>query len=174
MAAGQDKEERINPGVLDAHQCDRMELAPSLTAAPYLPVSAPIWLPARVHPPQKNQMIGAPDMANIIRLQLALMKPKVSDIRIHVDTGGYATYAHRLHIPLMTNPGVNFDLCPFKDEAKTQQVGSRAGAAGREMGLLYLFGDPVCWYCGVCVFAECQLLGTADVCVLHFSQNAIE
>jgi hypothetical protein len=67
-------------------------------------------------------MIGKPDMGNIIRLQLALMKADVSDIRIHVDTGGYATYAHRLHIPLMTNDGVRFDLCPFKDAAKTQQV----------------------------------------------------
>jgi len=67
-------------------------------------------------------MVGKPDMKNIIRLQLALMRPHVSDIKIHVDTGGYATYAHRLHIPLMTNAGVRFDLCPFKDAAKTQQV----------------------------------------------------
>ena len=34
-------------------------------------------------------------MKNIIRAQLALMRANVSDIRIHVDTGGYATYGHR-------------------------------------------------------------------------------
>ncbi|KAI8468367.1 MAG: hypothetical protein J3K34DRAFT_459917 [Monoraphidium minutum] len=76
---------------------------------------------APVLEPLIEEMIGAPDMANIIRMQLALMRANNSDIRIHVDTGGYATYAHRLHIPLMTNPGVAFDLCPFKDDAKTQQ-----------------------------------------------------
>lgn len=70
-------------------------------------------------------MIGKPDMANIIRLQLALMRPNVSDIRIHVDTGGYATHAHRLHIPIMTNAGVSFDLCPFLDAEKTKQVRGR-------------------------------------------------
>jgi hypothetical protein len=75
-------------------------------------------------------MVGRPDMANIIRLQLALMRPNVSDIRIHVDTGGYATHAHRLHIPLMTNPGVNFDLCPFKDAARKHQVGAAGASAG--------------------------------------------
>lgn len=98
--------------------------------------ASPPLLPCTHPPPTRPipapQMIGAPDMANIIRLQLALMSPNVSDIRIHVDTGGYATHAHRLHIPLMTNPGVSFDLCPFLDDAKTQQVRPRVGASGRD------------------------------------------
>ncbi|GBF90355.1 green algal specific Aspartyl Asparaginyl beta-hydroxylase [Raphidocelis subcapitata] len=72
--------------------------------------------------PIVEEIIGKPDMKNIIRAQLALMRANVSDIRIHVDTGGYATYGHRLHIPLMTNDGVRFDLCPYKDAERTEQV----------------------------------------------------
>jgi hypothetical protein len=45
-------------------------------------------------------------MQHIIRLQLALMKPGVSDIKIHVDSGGYAIRGHRLHIPVFTHPEV--------------------------------------------------------------------
>lgn len=53
-------------------------------------------------------------MQHIIRLQLALMKPGVSDIKIHVDSGGYAIRGHRLHIPVFTHPEVSFDVCPHR------------------------------------------------------------
>jgi predicted nucleic acid-binding Zn finger protein len=52
------------------------------------------------------QIIGQRDMQHIIRLQLALMKPGVSDIKIHVDSGGYAIRGHRIHIPVFTHPEV--------------------------------------------------------------------
>lgn len=60
------------------------------------------------------QLIGGPDLDRIIRMQLALMKPGVSDIKIHVDTGGYAINGHRLHIPVFTHPDVSFDVCPHR------------------------------------------------------------
>jgi hypothetical protein len=60
------------------------------------------------------QIVGKKDMQHIIRLQLALMKPGVSDIKIHVDSGGYAIRGHRLHIPVFTHPEVSFDVCPHR------------------------------------------------------------
>jgi hypothetical protein len=53
-------------------------------------------------------------MQHIIRLQLALMKPGISDIKIHVDSGGYAIKGHRIHIPVFTHPEVTFDVCPHR------------------------------------------------------------
>lgn len=60
------------------------------------------------------QVLGKRDMQHIIRLQLALMKPGVSDIKIHVDSGGYAIRGHRLHIPVFTHSEVSFDVCPHR------------------------------------------------------------
>ena len=48
-------------------------------------------------------------------MQLALMKPGISDIKMHVDSGGYAIIGHRIHVPLYTNPAVRFMQCPFKE-----------------------------------------------------------
>jgi hypothetical protein len=53
-----------------------------------------------------SQILGKRDVQHIIRLQLALMKPGVSDIKIHVDSGGYAIKGHRIHIPIFTHPKV--------------------------------------------------------------------
>ncbi|WIA23830.1 hypothetical protein OEZ85_013493 [Tetradesmus obliquus] len=64
--------------------------------------------------PLLQEILGKRDMQHIIRLQLALMKPGVSDIKIHVDSGGYAIRGHRLHIPVFTHPEVSFDVCPHR------------------------------------------------------------
>eukprot|EP00775_Hariotina_reticulata_P005663 gene5663-5900_t len=64
--------------------------------------------------PLLEEVVGKKDMQHIIRLQLALMKPGVSDIKIHVDSGGYAIKGHRIHIPVFTHPEVHFDVCPHR------------------------------------------------------------
>ena len=55
------------------------------------------------------QVVGPGMLNNIVRLQLAYMPPTVSMIKIHRDMGGYATKAHRIHIPVFTNPKVTFE-----------------------------------------------------------------
>eukprot|EP00878_Enallax_costatus_P018172 GHUV01019120.1.p1 GENE.GHUV01019120.1~~GHUV01019120.1.p1 ORF type:complete len:249 (+),score=63.00 GHUV01019120.1:991-1737(+) len=61
-------------------------------------------------------------MQHIIRLQLALMKPGVSDIKIHVDSGGYAIRGHRIHIPVFTHPDVSFDVCPHRYQPDPEHI----------------------------------------------------
>lgn len=58
------------------------------------------------------QVLGAEDVNNIVRVQLALMAGGTSDIRMHQDSGGYAKWGHRIHIPLITHAGVKFEVCP--------------------------------------------------------------
>jgi hypothetical protein len=41
------------------------------------------------------------------------------------DTGGYAKSAHRIHVPLLTNPDVSFELCPG---SASYGVDTRSGA----------------------------------------------
>jgi hypothetical protein len=65
-------------------------------------------------------------------MQLALMKPNVSDIKIHVDAGGYAQRGHRIHVPLYTNEGVLFNQCPIKVGADGKKVQVRHRVTGRE------------------------------------------
>lgn len=48
----------------------------------------------------------------MVRLQLARMAPGTSDIKVHQDSGGYATHGHRIHVPLTTHPLVDFKVCP--------------------------------------------------------------
>ena len=55
------------------------------------------------------QVLGQADLANIIRLQLARMRPGVR-IKAHVDRGRWASQAHRIHIPLTAAPGVAFQV----------------------------------------------------------------
>jgi hypothetical protein len=42
-------------------------------------------------------------------MQFALMPPG-SNIRLHRDMGGYALKAHRIHIPLVTNKDIQFQV----------------------------------------------------------------
>lgn len=58
------------------------------------------------------QVLGPIDALNIVRIQLALMPPGSSDIKLHVDSGGYAKHGHRIHIPIITHPHVSLEVCP--------------------------------------------------------------
>jgi hypothetical protein len=73
----------------------------------------PLWQKQwrRVLEPLLAEILGPADLANIVRLQLARMRPGVSDIKRHVDSGGYAKHAHRVHVVLQTNKGVAFETC---------------------------------------------------------------
>lgn len=55
------------------------------------------------------QIIGPGNLNNIVRLQLAYMPPEISSIKVHRDMGGYALKAHRIHIPVFSNPKVTFE-----------------------------------------------------------------
>lgn len=87
------------------------------------------------------QILGKKDTQHIIRLQLALMKPGVSDIKIHVDSGGYAIRGHRLHIPIFTHPEVTFDVCPHRYEPDPTHVPA-AGEAQRILDIQECFKIP--------------------------------
>ncbi|KAF8065849.1 hypothetical protein HT031_002909 [Scenedesmus sp. PABB004] len=78
------------------------------------------------------RILGPADARNVVRLQLARMAPGLADIRLHVDSGGYATRGHRIHVPLETNPSVAFDLCPAGPPAAPRgATNASAGAAAR-------------------------------------------
>ncbi|GAX82340.1 hypothetical protein CEUSTIGMA_g9769.t1 [Chlamydomonas eustigma] len=62
-----------------------------------------------------NQVLGPGQLDKVVRMQFAYMPPEVSAIKVHRDTGGYATKAHRIHIPVLTNPQVTFEVCPVLD-----------------------------------------------------------
>jgi hypothetical protein len=49
------------------------------------------------------QLLGKEDVGNIMRLQFAEMAPN-SQIKRHIDTGGYAQLGHRIHIVIQSNP----------------------------------------------------------------------
>lgn len=65
---------------------------------------------ADVLEPILAEILGEDDTRNIIRLQLARMKPEV-EIKMHQDAGGYAGLAHRIHVPLFTHEDVSFHVC---------------------------------------------------------------
>jgi len=46
----------------------------------------------------------------ITRVQFALM-PRHSEIKPHVDSGGYSEDGHRIHFVIASNPGVSFNVC---------------------------------------------------------------
>lgn len=56
---------------------------------------------ACVCPPQ---VLGPGDLDKVMRLQLAFMPPH-SDIKRHMDSGGYAAVGHRIHVVVQSNPG---------------------------------------------------------------------
>lgn len=50
------------------------------------------------------------DVQNIIRVQFAKM-PAHSEIKPHVDSGGYSEKGHRIHVVIASNPDVTFKVC---------------------------------------------------------------
>ena len=64
---------------------------------------------ARFVDPLLHRLLGA-DMANIIRLQFAIMPPD-THIKRHVDKGGYSATGHRIHLVVASNPDVSFHVC---------------------------------------------------------------
>jgi len=87
----------------------------------------PLWAKTwrRALEPLLAELLGGVDTANIVRLQLARMRPGVSDIKRHVDSGGYAKNAHRVHVVLQTNAGVAFETCG--ERAPTAAAAAEAG-----------------------------------------------
>jgi hypothetical protein len=68
--------------------------------------------------PVVTAMVGSDALQNILRLQLALMRPQ-SHIRPHRDTGEWANQSHRIHVVIKTHGGVVFTTCP-----ECQQLGA--------------------------------------------------
>ena len=69
----------------------------------------PPSLARRTQCSNRTQIIGPGNLNNIVRLQFAYMPPAISSIKTHRDTGGYALKAHRIHIPIFSNPKVTFE-----------------------------------------------------------------
>ena len=73
------------------------------------------WYEDRFKPflePMLDRLLGE-DKQNIIRLQFARM-PAHSHILRHVDSGGYSSQGHRLHIVVASSPSVEFQVCETK------------------------------------------------------------
>ena len=68
--------------------------------------SCSLWLLA---PGLPAQVVGPADLAKIIRLQFARMRPGIN-IKVHRDKGKWAVGAHRIHIPVTAAPGVGFQV----------------------------------------------------------------
>jgi hypothetical protein len=51
---------------------------------------------------------------NIMRAQFALM-PAHTEIKPHVDSGGYSSRGHRIHFVVQSNPDVSFNVCESDD-----------------------------------------------------------
>lgn len=51
---------------------------------------------------------------NVSRVQFALM-PAQTEIKPHVDSGGYSTDGHRIHFVIASNPDVSFYVCEQND-----------------------------------------------------------
>jgi hypothetical protein len=90
----------------------------------------PLWEKTwrRVLEPMLAELLGGADTRNIVRLQLARMRPGVSDIKRHVDSGGYAKNAHRIHVVLQTNAGVAFETCGERPAAASSAASTGEGA----------------------------------------------
>ncbi|GLC58284.1 hypothetical protein PLESTB_001341600 [Pleodorina starrii] len=78
--------------------------------------------------PLLEQIVGKEDMGKVVRLQFARMKPG-SQIKPHQDMGGYAKFAHRIHLPVVTHPNVSFQVCP-EAERRTLMAGRKGGGGG--------------------------------------------
>ncbi|GIL81892.1 hypothetical protein Vretimale_1469 [Volvox reticuliferus] len=75
--------------------------------------------------PLLEQIVGKEDVNKVVRLQFARMKPG-TEIKPHQDMGGYAKFAHRIHLPVVTNPNVSFQVCP--EVERQASLGRRVAA----------------------------------------------
>jgi len=66
-----------------------------------------------------DSVLGA-DKGNVIRLQLARMKPGTV-INHHQDDGAWVRRGHRIHVPLSVAPGAEFHICG-RDSAGAEQA----------------------------------------------------
>eukprot|EP00798_Chlamydomonas_sp_ICE-L_P003608 gene3608-13692_t len=64
-------------------------------------------------------------MDRIVRLQLTSM-PAGKMILPHRDHGGYSHLSHRIHIPILTDDGVNFMICGTEEKNKGQRKAKSA------------------------------------------------
>ncbi|PNW88504.1 hypothetical protein CHLRE_01g032400v5 [Chlamydomonas reinhardtii] len=81
--------------------------------------------------PILEKVVGKEDMDKVVRLQFARMKPG-AEIKVHKDMGGYARFAHRIHLPIVTHPNVSFEVCPNEDGRKLGRRMSQAHSAAAE------------------------------------------
>lgn len=63
------------------------------------------------------------------------MAPGSSDIKMHVDSGGYAKLGHRIHVPIVTNRNVAFDLCPYQLQGRQLPNGGSGLPVGDPVAL---------------------------------------
>eukprot|EP00798_Chlamydomonas_sp_ICE-L_P030168 gene30168-35148_t len=57
------------------------------------------------------EILGPGGLTRVVRMQFARMPPG-GVIHLHPDGGGFAHKAHRIHVPIFTNPNVSFQICP--------------------------------------------------------------
>ncbi|KAG1681109.1 hypothetical protein FOA52_015551 [Chlamydomonas sp. UWO 241] len=69
-----------------------------------------------------DAILGPGNRNKVVRMQLANMQVG-STIKMHRDMGGYATDAHRIHIPVITHDKVSFESCPGLEK----RAGGRSG-----------------------------------------------
>jgi hypothetical protein len=72
------------------------------------------------------------------------MQPGISDIKMHQDSGGYAKLGHRIHIPIITHPDVEFSVCPPpppNPDATAVTVGAADTLGGGQIGTAGLEDD---------------------------------
>ena len=64
--------------------------------------------------PLFEELLGSQSQ-NIMRAQFALM-PAHTEIKPHVDSGGYSSEGHRIHFVVQSNPLVSFSVCESSNE----------------------------------------------------------
>ncbi|KAG2501830.1 hypothetical protein HYH03_000329 [Edaphochlamys debaryana] len=72
--------------------------------------------------PILEQIVGRDDMLKVVRLQFARMKPG-STIKVHKDMGGYARFAHRIHLPIVSDANIHFKTCPDDERSQNRRLG---------------------------------------------------
>lgn len=96
-----------------------------------------LWADRFPWAPLLEQVLGAADAGNVMRVQLARMPPGGRILR-HADTGGYAAAGHRIHVVVQSNPGARGQVAVAG--------GAVAAAAGRR-GFCRVTAIPVALPC---------------------------
>ncbi|MEW5319959.1 MAG: hypothetical protein WDW38_011069 [Sanguina aurantia] len=76
-----------------------------------------------------EQVVGREDMGKVVRMQLALIQPG-GVIKIHKDMGGYAKKAHRIHVPIVTDTAVAFEVCALLERDSHGRIGNQVVPEG--------------------------------------------